>query len=627
MSVITRIGDATPDDLAACLRAAESQRMRRGHGSIEHVVVGSSQDHQGVELLNDAAARSSIVLVDHGEPSSVSAALNAAIDRASGEFVMFVGDDDSLATEAVVCLLDAAARTGRSGGQERSGRESGGPTDGPVDVVYADHDHVGAVLRVGHGAPRTGGFVVPDLKPAWSPERLRTQNYIGAPVAVRRSLLLDVGGFRPSFDGAHEHDLLLRLGERARRIVHVPEVLLHRRVHDQPTSDRFAVDATQRAVADHCDRIGVDATVTSGIVMSSTDTIDEPTPTPEGGWQCAYSAVVPTIVEPEPLVSVVIPTNGSTGTVWGTDRCFVTEAVRTFVERSMHRSLEFVVVADSSTPAATIHALRDIAGERLTLVPFARPFNFSEKINAGVAAASGNLILMLNDDTELIEPASVSRLVSTVLQPAEGCDGRWGDVAMAGARLLFDDGTLQHGGVIVNGNAAHACQRWPGDTFGPAPSFPLAGARECSGVTAAVGLVRREIFDAVGGLDPALPLNFNDVDFCSKIRAAGHRIIYRPDASWYHFESRTRQALVLDRETEFMNEHWYTELRNDPYYHPALIDEQFDWRHAEIDIEPPERASGVFTDTVVRNLDAVRARVRASVGARLMSMRRPPRGR
>ncbi|MDG0975895.1 glycosyltransferase, partial [Ilumatobacter sp.] len=366
--------------------------------------------------------------------------------------------------------------------------------------------------------------------------------------------------------GAQDHDLMLRLGETARQIAHVPEVLYHWR--QAPTSvaagvdaKPWAFDAGQRAVAEHCERIGLDATVN--------------TTEHEGIYR-----VQNTLPSPPPQVSVLIPTRGSAGHIWGISRCFVVEAVRSIVERSTYSDLEFVVIIDDDTPPAVITTLQDLVGERLVLVEHHGEFNFSTKMNEGAAAASGDLLLFLNDDTELIEPDSIQVLVGLVTGPSEGASG---PVGMAGSKLLFDDGTIQHGGHVYFHGPHHASTGWSGASPGPLPLRPLAVARECSGVTAAVAMMSAELFNEVGGFPEELPLNYNDVDLSLRIRAAGYRIIWTPHSLWYHFESRTRIGKVLPRETEYIEQRWAHELRNDPYYNPRLSPLWFDWLEWPLD--------------------------------------------
>jgi hypothetical protein len=278
-------------------------------------------------------------------------------------------------------------------------------------------------------------------------------------------------------------------------------------------------------------------------------------------------------LDERPLVSVVIPTRGTSGRVWGVDRCFVVEAVRSIVERSTYRALEFVIVHDTDTPHSVLEALGDVTESPPVLVPFDGPFNFSAKINSGVSRAEGPLVLLLNDDTELIEPTSIEVLVAHVQSGA----------AMAGAKLLFADGTLQHGGHVYVHSAEHLCVGWRGDSPGPWPLWPLAVERECSGVTAACSLVRRDTFDDVGGLTTELPMNYNDVDFCLKVRAAGNRIVWTPWAQWYHFESQTRTRGITRFEEQWINQRWRRELTNDPFYNPNLAPNRSDF----LELPPP----------------------------------------
>jgi glycosyltransferase involved in cell wall biosynthesis len=548
VSIITPVFDPEPAHLAACLDSVRRQTT----GNLEHILVDDGSTRADVvDMLRAAADERHVRLISRVQQGGIVAATNDGLAAAVGEFVAFLDHDDVLHHDAVETMLAAVDRPDR-------GQRPGTPVVA-ADVVYSDHDFLDA----------DGEHLGPCLKPQWSPERLRNQNYITHFVMARRSLIDEVGGIRSGFDGAQDHDLMLRLGERARRIAHVPEILYHWR--QAPSSvaaggdaKPWAFDAGRRAVQEHCDRIGLDATV-------------ERT-THEGIYRIDRK-----VPDPAPLVSVLVPTRGSSGKVWGVTRNFVVEAVRSIVDHSTYPNLEFVVVVDDDTPAPVIAALHDVCGDRLTLVEHHGVFNFSVKMNEGAAAASGEYLLFLNDDTELIEPTSIETLVGLVSGPAEGLDGSAGEVGMAGAKLLFDDGTIQHGGHIYFYGPHHACTGWSGTSPGPLPLKPLSVERECSGVTAAVALVRADVYDEIGGFPEELPLNYNDVDFSLKIRASGRRIVWTPHACWYHFESRTRVGKVIPEETAFIHDRWATEIDNDPYYNPRLSPQWFDWLEWPID--------------------------------------------
>jgi GT2 family glycosyltransferase len=520
-SVLTAVHDPDRAHLEECLASVRDQTF----SDWEHIIVDDASTRPWVaDLLDRAAANDPRVrVIRRVENGGITAASSDALAAATGDLIALLDHDDVLAPRALDAMSSACV-------------------DG-VDVAYSDHD----LLRP------DGRYASPSYKPDFSPERLRSQNYITHFLVARRSLVEAVGGFRPGFDGAQDHDLVLRLTERARGVAHVPMVLYHWRqspnsVTTSSDNKPWAFEAGVRAVADHCTRVGIAATVE----------LTEH----EGCYRVVRE------LASRPLVSVVIPTRGSAGRVWGATRVFVVDAIQSLLERSTYRELEFVVVYDSVTPDAVLEALRRLAGERLVLVEYDRPFNFSDKMNLGAVHASGDLLLMLNDDTELIAPDSIEVLVAHLQTPG---------VALVGAKLLFSDGTLQHGGHVYYHDLRHACLSWPGDSPGPWPLRPLAVERECSGVTAAAALIHRSAFEEVGGFPTELPLNFNDVDFCLKLRAAGHRIVWTPWALWYHFESRTRIPELAPGEYEFINERWHYAINNDPYYNMNLEPSRSDW--------------------------------------------------
>ncbi len=248
--------------------------------------------------------------------------------------------------------------------------------------------------------------------------------------------------------------------------------------------------------------------------------------------------VVQRRLDPAVTVSVVIPTMGQSSLVRGRRRVLVVEAVRSLLERTDHEAVEVVVVHDTPTPAAVLDELREVAGDRLVLVPFDRPFNFSEKINVGVCHASGDRVVFLNDDVEAISQGWLEQLVAPLDEP---------DVGLTGAKLYFSDQTVQHAGhAYYNAGYHHPFKFWTRDEVGPFGE--LVVSREVTGVTAACAAMRRETFFAVGGFSEALPGNFNDVDLCYKVQAAGLRTLFVATSELYHYESRTREARVQEWE-------------------------------------------------------------------------------
>lgn len=520
VSVLTAVHNPERSHLETCLASVRSQTLE----DWQHVIVddGSSAPHVA-ELLDLAAADPRVVVIRRPTAGGIVAASQDALERATGTFIALLDHDDLLDPHALEKMVGALGDDG--------------------DLAYSDHDLIGADGSPGRSC----------LKPDFSPEHLRSQNYILHLVVARRSLVVRAGGFREGFDGAQDHDLLLRLVERTDRVRHVPEVLYHWRraatsVAADPAAKPWAYVAGERAVREHCERVGLDAEVVPGPIT--------------GTYRVRRRLADP------PKVSVVIPTRGTSRRVWGVTRCFVVEAVRSLVERSTYPDLEFVVVHDAVTPRPVLDHLRLVAGDRLRLVEFTEPFNFSTKINVGVAAASGELVLILNDDTELIAPDSIEVMAAHLADPTVG---------MVGAKLLFADGTIQDAGHVYNESVLPGLAGWSGTGVGPGQMRPLAVEREVSGVTAAAAMVRRSVHDEVGGLDPVLWMNFNDVDYCLKVRRTGRRIVWSPYASWYHFESQTRPPSAEPEEFAELDRRWHAEICRDPYYHPLHVERRADW--------------------------------------------------
>jgi O-antigen biosynthesis protein len=467
------------------------------------LVDDASPDPAVGRVLDEAAAGDPRVrLVRLAENSGIVAASNAGIDAARGELLALLDHDDLLAPTALEQVARVAAE------------------HDDLDYLYSDEDKVDVD---GH---RYDLF----LKPEWSPERLRGQMYTGHLSVLRTSLVRALGGFRTGFDGSQDHDLVLRVTERARRIVHLPEVLYHWRAvqgstADDPGAKPYTWEAGRRAVEEHLQRRGIAGRAELGPVPG---TYRVRRPAPPG------------------RVSVIVPTRGSTGMVFGERRCFVVEAVQSIVAHSGLDDLEVVVVYDPPTPPEVLDRLREVGGDHLRLVLFDEPFNFSAKCNVGAVHATGEFLLFLNDDTELPAGDGLADAVGLLAEP---------DVGMAGVRLLFEDGRLQHGGHVYHeGDWFHARFFAGPDDTGPFAALLIA--RETSGLTAACVAMRREVFQEVGGFDEQLPLNFNDVDLSYKVRSAGYRLVWVPQVTLSHFESQTRVPTVLASEIHTTRQRW-----------------------------------------------------------------------
>jgi O-antigen biosynthesis protein len=255
-------------------------------------------------------------------------------------------------------------------------------------------------------------------------------------------------------------------------------------------------------------------------------------------------------------VSVIIPSIGSRGSVHGVERVFVVAAVRS-VLRTAAMPLEVIVVSGRGMPAAVAAELQSL-GDAVRLVDYDAEFNFSATVNLGAAHAQGRNLLLLNDDTEVISDDWLTTMVAA-LQPSDVC----ARVGAVGARLLFEDGTLQHAGHTYRTSLDHVGFGLPGDAGGR--DGLLHRRRQVAGATAACLLTPADVYDEVGGFTTLLPGNYNDVDYCMKLRYAGYGIVYEPAATLFHFESRSRVAGVRPDEIELIQRRWQRALEDDPF--------------------------------------------------------------
>ena len=256
------------------------------------------------------------------------------------------------------------------------------------------------------------------------------------------------------------------------------------------------------------------------------------------------------------LVSAIVPSIGAGGLVGGERRTFVVESVRS-VLATANVDIEVIVVAGREMPPSVADELAQL-GTQVRLVDYAAVFNFSAVVNLGAAHATGEYLLLLNDDTEVISRDWLALMVDAC---APG-------VGAVGAKLLFEDGTLQHAGHTYRTSLDHVAFGLPGDSAGR--NGVLTRRREVAGVTAACMLTPLAVFDAVGGFTVLLPGNYNDVDYCMKLRMAGWSIVYEPAAALYHFESQSRVAGIKPEEIELIQRRWMTHLVADPYT-PAAV--------------------------------------------------------
>ena len=440
-------------------------------------------------------------------------ALNHALELSGGDWIILLEQDDLL-VEAALDHLNRAIQASPEAG-----------------YVYSDEDWI----------DDDGKLSNEFRKPDWSPERLRHHMYLGHLSALRTDLLREAGGFRAGFGGSRDHDLALRVTEISPTVTHIPEVLYHGRigpelsVGDTELGTRGDVpEAGVTAVREHLQRIGRKQDLVSAGHVANTYRITR-------------------MLRPTTRVSVVIPTRGDTSLVWGERRCLIVETVRSLIEHTRHKNLEIVVVYDTTTPQTVLTQLRQLIPCQLVDVPYGAPFNFSDKCNRGYMAATGDAIVILNDDIAIESDDFIEQLCAPLEDETVG---------MTGARLLYADGTIQHAGLVFqHADFMHAYLGQPDDN--PGYFGELSIDHEDTGLTAACVAVRRNVFEQVGGFSLELPANFNDVDLSYKIRSTGRRLVWLGEVRATHFESLSRTREVHEWEHNIVITRWGKPSRDD----------------------------------------------------------------
>ena len=516
-SVITPVYETPIDVLEAMLESVRTQTFE----DWELCLVDDLSESTGVlETLNRAAAEDPrIRVMTRAENGGIVATSNDALAMARGEFVALLDHDDELHPDALAHVHEALL---------------GAPE---ADYVYTDEDKI----------DRDGHHSGPFFKPDWSPERMRTQMYSCHLSVFRRTLVEAVGGFDAAFEGSQDWDLVLRATERARQVLHVPRILYHWRMLETSAAGGgeaakpYAFEAGTRAIQAHCERIGLAATADRDL-----------------GAPGVYH-LRPALTA-EPLVTIVIPTAGRGREVRFEQVTLITQCVRSIVERSTYGNYEIVPVVDPDTDPRLLAELGEIAGERLRPVVFEDEFNFSAKVNLGAVHGRGEHIALLNDDIEVGAPDWIERMVMYSQLP---------EIGAVGGRLRLQDGRLQHVGVrFEHGLPGHPYYGFSGDFSGYGNSVLVA--QNCLAVTGACLMTGRDAFERVGGLTNSLPLNYNDCDYCLKLRDEGLRTVYDPDLEMVHFESSSRSMEVEDWEKDLLRAKWLRFTAVDPYSNPNL---------------------------------------------------------
>ena len=510
VTVIIAASDPDPAHLTAAIARVSEQV----YPSWELLVALSPSASAEIRSVLSAAMAGGpgIRVIETAAGADAAASRNEALKHATGAWVVAMAAADKLAPTALAAvILDGVATSDAA-------------------LVYGDDD------CIGDGGERS----LPRFKPDFSRELLRSHDYMGELLFIRSDVLRDLGGWRSGLDDADHYDLALRAFERlgGTAIRHLPKVLHHRRPGAGGAGKRQAM---LQALEDHVLRTGLHASI------EPIDGVD--------AFRLRHR-----VAEPLPLVSLIVPTRDKVE--------LLRDCVESIVNRTTYPCFEILVVDNGSTEPQAIAYLDELARrERVRVLSYGQPFNFSSINNFAAREARGTIIGLVNNDTVVITPEWLSEMVSWAVQPDIGC---------VGAKLLYGDDTIQHAGVVVGiGDVAgHVYRHFPRGHAGYCDRLKVV--QNLSAVTAACLLVRKSVYEEVGGLnDSDLTVAYNDVDFCLRVGRAGYSNVWTPFAELYHLESLSRgadrstvKARRYAAEVAYMHSHW--DMADDPFYSPHL---------------------------------------------------------
>lgn len=524
ISVIMVLKASDENRLAAAIGAISSQV----YSNWELWVVSDVALMSGQFVLPAAAASDPRIRFEFGPADSLEQVVNLVLGKVAGEGVVFLDGGGLLSAHALHWVARALVEHGDAG------------------FIYADEDKIDA----------RGKRFAPHFKPDWNPDLFLSCDYTGAFKVFRTELMRAMGGLQAGYGGSRGYDAALRATERlsADGIYHIPRILYHEYCADEKCDDAKArnpqrLEFARLAVKHYLDRRAIPAMVSESPEMP-------------GCLRVRYA-----LPASPPLVTLVIPTRNGLALL---RRC-----LESIEAKTDYPCYDIIVVDNGSDEPASLAYLESLKGKaNVEVLRDDGPFNFSRLNNLAVGRAKGALVGLLNNDLEVIDAGWLSEMVSQALRP---------DIGIVGARLWYPDDTIQHAGVIMTGGVAGHVHK--GLARGDRGYFGRAVlVQNFVAVTAACLVVRKDIYEEVGGLDEAFAVAFNDIDFCLRVAARGYRNLWTPYAQLYHHESASRgyedtpeKVARFMREVERMRERWGNALFDDPAYNPNLDPEAKDF--------------------------------------------------
>lgn len=480
---------------------------------------GSDEDNPAKQRIKEYAENDSRIRVNWLQQNyGIAENTNKALELATGDYVGLFDHDDLLTPDLLFEIVASLQEIKH-------------------DIIYTDEDKYDN---------KTKKFVDPNFKPDFSIDLFRSHNYITHFFVVKTEIIKEINGFRSEFDGSQDYDLMFRCIEKAQSIHHIPKILYHWRMHDastagNPESKMYCYDAGKRAIEGHYQRMGISARV-------------EMMPKPLWGM---YHTIYETT--DNPLVSIIIPNYEH--------KDILKTCMDSLLNINQYKNIEIIIVENNSKSKEIFDYYKELESkyDNIKVVKWKSEFNYSALNNFGAKYAKGKYLLFLNNDTEVISPDAISEML--------GCCMR-NEVGIVGAKLLYEDDTVQHAGVVIGfgGFAGHVFTGINKDDYG----YMVRARINCnySAVTAACMMVDRECFDKVNGFDEKFRVACNDIDFCLRVRQLDKLIVYNAFSLWHHYESKSRgyednieKIKRFESEVKLFQDRWIDILtKGDPYY-------------------------------------------------------------
>lgn len=496
------------------------------------LVDGSDKAHKDVKqiCLEYRAADKRIKYRKLQRNLGISGNTNACIEMARGDYIALFDHDDLLHPAALFENMKAICEK-------------------DADFIYTDENTF-------HETPADA--FCPHFKPDFAPDTLRANNYICHLTTFKKSLLNEAGLFRKECDGSQDFDMVLRLTEKAKCIVHIPKILYYWRAHKNSVAEDvsakpYVIDAAHKAISDHLERVGLKGQVLDSVVPSM--------------YRLKYEIVG------QPLVSILIPNKDHIDDL---QRC-----LDSIFSKTTYSNYEIIIIENNSELQETFDYYQTLRDSRVRIVNWKGKFNYSAINNFGFRESRGEHVLLLNNDTEIISPDWIQEMLMYSQRK---------DVGAVGAKLYYPDHTIQHAGIGIGllTLAGHYHRHFDGNH--PGYMGRLIYAQDLSAVTGACVMMRRDVYEQIHGLDETFEVAFNDVDMCMRIRQAGYLIVWTPFAELYHYESKSRGLDdAPDKRERFVGEvqrfqkRWKKELEaGDPYYNPNFSLDKEDFTVASL---------------------------------------------